>query len=414
MAKHKRKAAAYESLSGGKRIRSERTRRKLEQIEERERSIINSLHNSKERERPDFNEELEFYKELKKKAPRLMDKHHKRLLEVLRKLPQQRDIKQWKPRGKGKNTLLVDLAEHVLAKYKTPRFIWSAMWDNQFYLEDTGLKDVMVRIAAGDSFAKMCKNGEFNVPLTKKQCHEFMQTSNDWSFMRALRRVQIKTYNGSYDLFEVWMRKIGDVIRSKDDEIFWDSALAWFSRIPMLDATQVGPLIDYITHRKEEDENFSLKGRTFQSLSRGMFEWHGELNQQRVWQRDKAYQVKVYERSGFKNFHFHEGKQKKKWEKKQQRVWNITEVLTQTALKEEGRVHGHCVFSYARSIVSRRVSIWSLTVNGNPQITIEVRNSDKSIVQARGLRNRVTTRDEDRIIKLWAEENGLEVRGNSW
>jgi hypothetical protein len=47
-------------------------------------------------------------------------------------------------------------------------------------------------------------------------------------------------------------------------------------------------------------------------------------------------------------------------------------------------------------------------------ITIEVRNSARKIVQARGKYNRQTTSEEFKYITKWANENGLQIQLGFW
>ena len=79
-------------------------------------------------------------------------------------------------------------------------------------------------------------------------------------------------------------------------EEFWTSVIQWLIGSPMLDIDQVGPIVDYIHHQKFEPQqaataagepeigppqpNFSIKGRTPDSLLRQMRQWHVELRKQ--------------------------------------------------------------------------------------------------------------------------------------
>lgn len=387
--------------------------RKAEEAQKREEKIRQQI--AKNNKQTKYNEgeisESPLLRTVGKKAPKLLEKdyiNHVRALErdqLENGIPWQRDPQDWKPKGKGKYSLFVSLAEHLFAKYHTPKFLWSAFWEEN--ANTRFLSKIVERIAGGESFAKMCKSGEFPLPFTKKQCHMFLQTTANYRFMSALRRIQIKSHGGSSQLHQAWMqRPFAQYLGTQAEEVFWDSVIAWFSKNPMLDLNQLGPLIDYINHRRADDGDFSMKGRSALAMLRGMEEWHGEL------QRIKEFKAHNYESTGFKPGRYQI--------KKRLRIghitenWTIDEILTSSELAAEGRVQKHCVYSYSRSIASGQISIWSMKMNGERMITIEVWNKPKTINQTRGKHNRATTADEFRIIQRWAQENGFEFRVRGW
>ena len=87
--------------------------------------------------------------------------------------------------------------------------------------------------------------------------------------------------------------------------------------------------------------------------------------------------------------------------------WLITEILQVRALADEGRALRHCVYSYRYLVEQGIASIWSLTLNGERLLTIEVRNGFAGIVQIRGRRNRRPAPGELTIIRQWATRAGL-------
>jgi hypothetical protein len=65
-----------------------------------------------------------FLRAVEKKAPKLLG--YTAALTRLEQSAHIRDISDWKPKGKGRETLFTSLASHLLAKYYTPKFLWSA------------------------------------------------------------------------------------------------------------------------------------------------------------------------------------------------------------------------------------------------------------------------------------------------
>ena len=201
----------------------------------------------------------------------------------------------------------------------------------------------------------------------------------------------------------------------KEDEEFWDTVIAWFCKQHMFDMNNVRPLVDYINHRRtreiamkdagnlpDDHKMFSMKGRTAEALVRDMLEWHDALNQERKIKASKFEASGVAQDARYSIEYRDHGKTK-------YRHWDFNEIHTSKDLAAEGKAMSHCVSSYGYSISKGRVSIWSLKLEGDRAITIEVVNSTKRIVQARGKYNRKTTKAEDSIIEHWANKNGLKV-----
>jgi hypothetical protein len=371
--------------------------RSIQEQEDREKKAQLQIQwDNKKRSKLDAGDSLSpFWRTIEKKAPRLLDREYKPFVSELAKMVQRRDIKDWTPKGKGKQTLFISLCEHLLAKYPMPKFLWSGFWEP----DAEKLRPVIERISKGDSLAKMCQTDEFPLPLTKKQCHAFLNTSSEWSFMTALRRVQVISHGGDSRLLKAWMqRDIGQRLHNSVDEQFWESVLAWFCKNPMLDLNQMGPLIDYITYRRREDQEFSMKGRGVMAMLRAMNDWHGELT------RRRQHEEHNYNPSGFKTGRWDVTK------REQYQIWRIEEILTSKELYAEGRAHNHCVASYSASIRTGNISIWSLSCNNEKLITVEVRNTSLRIVQARGKYNRQATAEEFKYIIKWAGENNLQVQ----
>ena len=61
----------------------------------------------------------------------------------------------------------------------------------------------------------------------------------------------------------------------------------------------------------------------------------------------------------------------------------------------------HCVGGYARRCAAGEAAIFSLQLNGQRRLTIEVSLPTKALVQARGTCNRPATADEQALVKRW-------------
>jgi PcfJ-like protein len=359
-------------------------------------------------------EATHFWKTIESKAPKLLTKEYLGAVTIVNTLQHHRPIADWEPRGKGRTTIFNSLCDHLLAKFPTPQFLWSAFWEPDV-LHALGVRTsgetiikTVSRISRGDSFSKMCKSGDFPITFTNKQCHDFLQSSSDSTFMAALRRTQIQTHGGDIRLLKVLMsRDNGKTLSNIVEETFLDSVIAWFSKNPMLDLAQFNPLMDYVWYRWREDKTFSMKGRSPIALMRAMQEWHDDLAKRQI------IHGKEYKPSGFKAGH---------WEFDHRdgtgnfvRVhYSITEILNSKDLHAEGKALRHCVLSYSSSIEQGHCSIWSMRLNDDRLITIEVRRDSRSIVQARGRCNRATSAEEFRIMQRWAQDNSLNISIGRW
>lgn len=329
---------------------------------------------------------------LRKRAPRLEDSVYADKMKnlIVPEHPRLRPLNMWKPDGKSPERVIRSLCAHLFDAYATPRFLW-----NTFLVDPPSLRLIAVRVGAGESFFKVCKE-LLPLGLTRAQCHSMLQSAASDDFISVLRRVQIQAEGGTVHLHRAWMqtewgRTLGDA------EDFRFSVLRLLARNPMLDLNQLGPIIDYLRYELARNPDYSMKGRTGASLLAAVERWHGNLR--------KAYTGASVEfaPSGFAPF--------RKEEKEV--VYEIHEILSSGALHKEGQELRHCVSSYAHSVIRGVTSIWSLRADGERAITIEVRNQTKQIVQARGKVNRRTTAVEDRLIQAWATKVGL-TQAYSW
>jgi len=200
-------------------------------------------------------------------------------------------------------------------------------------------------------------------------------------------------------------------LHDREGEVFWQGVLVWLGANPMLPASQVGPLVDYIAHRRRQDASFSMRGRSVLALLRRMREWHGELAQTR------ATRFCVFRPSGFEPLDVDRSRKKADGSRLTE-LWHVREILDSRGLAEEGRALGHCVYSYADAVEKGLCSIWTLTLEDGTghwrRLTIEVRNGERRIVQARGRFNRVPEAIDLIPLTAWANRNRLELAIGGW
>jgi hypothetical protein len=316
------------------------------------------------------------------------------------------DLSGWNPKARSPRAVFQSLARYLLGKkYQQPPILWTAFEEPY----DTAIKlaPVVAHVALGGSLFKAIP-GLLPVPLTRKQCHELLQVTGV-GFLAAIRQQQAQAHGGSLRLARAWSaNRRGGTLGIAKEEAFWDTVIAFFAKNPMLDLSQVGPMVDYVTYRRGMEANFTMKGRTALALLRDVTEWHQTLYRVKV-----AGGGEAFDPSGFVPYSS-ESEYRDKSGNHVQEIWVVREILSGKDLAEEGQALKHCVYSYSQSIRGGRTSIWSMGYGPSAKkltrvLTIEVSNRDKRVAQARGLSNRSANTDEFKILNTWAQSNGIRL-----
>ncbi len=357
---------------------------------------------------------------VRKRAPRMLgEPEYVRALRYLHENRSHwvRSIVDWRPKGKSIDTVFRSLASHLLARYKMPDFLWSAFTygePNFAGVRAVQLEALVVHLAAGGSLMAVVPSKVvppavaplIDVPLTRKMVHIFMNTPAGLGIVSALRRAQILGSGGSLTLWTAWRDTRAWPLQSLPWETFWQSTIEWFCRNPMLPAVQVGPLLDYFHHRRNDDVSFSMKSRSVLASLRAMEVWHRDLAETKVGAREP----KIFKPSGFVGCNL-DHSYRDRAGKHHKAIWHVREILTRAELVEEGRAMHHCVYSYAPVIAAGDTSIWVVTEEDSTghwrRLTIEVRKSGRSIIQVRGPCNRMPHDHEMQIVREWAAKNNL-------
>ncbi|HIG55595.1 MAG TPA: hypothetical protein EYQ18_16775 [Candidatus Handelsmanbacteria bacterium] len=129
--------------------------------------------------------------------------------------------------------------------------------------------------------------------LSKRMAHEFLQAPDHYTIDEALRWGQVVGQGGSQELLETLLAtELGHCFANEE---FWRTVVHFFTENPLLAPTYVGPIIDYIHHRKyalqdlvqpggkietapPPEPNFSMKSRGVAKLLDQLEAWHRQLN----------------------------------------------------------------------------------------------------------------------------------------
>lgn len=319
-----------------------------------------------------------------------------------------RPLETWTPRTHNTDRQFRSLARHLFANYEVPPFMDKA-WLNGNRLHQKWFK----HIGAGYNIRKA---PDLPVPLTKIMAHHFMSAPDHYSIESAFRWGQSLALGADRHMADAIVQTRLSETFADDD--FWLTLIGFFARNPMLDTVHVGPIVDYIFHQKYEpvwefvergvarnrgpaQPNFSMKGRTVDTLLAQVERWHARLG------KVKSGKTLQWMKSKVPDFQFVEGSK----ENKNMRIWNIYELLSSKELADEGRQLKHCVATYAQSCNHGACSIWSMTLQTKDAtrkvLTIEVRLAQMAIRQVRGKLNRMPEPKEREIIQRWAAQAGL-------
>jgi hypothetical protein len=276
----------------------------------------------------------------------------------------------------------------------------NVLWGGFFDADRMVLAPLVVWVASGGSLFQYAK-ARFPIPLTRKMAHLTLASRSEHSLLRAMRRAEVIALDGSDALATAWASSLHAAqLGTCEEEAFFLVVLEWLATRDHK-TEDVSVMIDYAAERFREDHAFSMKGRTVESFLRDARAWHTELARLRVVRQC------YFPSSGFKPLTLERSAPTRV-------IWRVEEIRTSKDLFEEGKRMGHCVYSYGHAVVSGAASIWVLTMEDGTgptgrwvMLTIEVRNHERSIVQARGRFNRMPTSEERAVLARFASHNNL-------
>lgn len=335
--------------------------------------------------------------ELAKRNSKILEHEYWYPLFYLTQNPIIRQSFSWHPSGKSPERQFRSLVDHYMIQYPVPKSFYSI-----FHITNddrrTPLMRLLFAVTSGGSIYKCVQKKLIPIVLNKKACHLF-SLSKEENIFHALRRAQLEAMDAdslviqgvlASDLGRCFMR----------DEGFWMTVLQWFKNQEDLDHRRIQELVDFILFKKAEDNAFSMKGRTVTRIMDQMHRWHQQLR------KKKGLENVQYEPSGYEGAEYDYSK-RVRGGCYEMECWSIKEISNSKELALEGSKMHHCVYTYSQRIRRGQCSIWSLRLNGHRQLTIELQNKQRSIVQVRGKYNRSMAVNERRVLVNWMRDNHL-------
>jgi len=247
--------------------------------------------------------------------------------------------------------------------------------------------------------------------------HVFLASQDHLSIETAIRRAELIVLGAPVEFVQAIAatRLATDFRHSEFWRTFWMFLVANAGDI---EPGQIGPMIDYIQAIRHQcitvdtpcgpreigppQPTFSMKGRTVHSMLRMMQDWHRSLG------RSNA--AFSWARSPFQPWVIQEPIRN---DEETPKRWQMVELTNSAQLRTEGEALDHCVASYTGRCYRGTSSIWSLRMwrgeTARHVLTVEVDTSSRTVVQARGRRNRAAAGKSLQLLHDWAVREKLRI-----
>lgn len=316
---------------------------------------------------------------------------------LLARQPWQRPLGQWRAPGGSTRRKADALVAHLLARFPVPPFLLRALDLDLVAIarvpeEDEWAVRVLAWVGAGRSLAKAPPE-VLPTPLTRRTVHAFLGATARTAPIRALRRAQLAAHGAPAGTVRAVLQTRLAVLRGPDPgvgEPFWDTILAWYAARPGLYELD-GPALERVFAWVEAEQRLALadgrhlvlKGRPLDAVRRQVEAWHAA----------RRPPSGAFPPSGLAPWA--EG------------PWTLTELVTPQALRQEGTAMAHCVGAYVGLARKRRVSLWSMRLDGQRHATVEVALPTARIVQAKRKANQPIEAEARAVLRRFARASKL-------
>lgn len=317
--------------------------------------------------------------------------------------------KNWIPENVDDSSekLKQDLIQYLFVRYEVPQFMHKAWAD----LEPLYI-GWFIHLAQGHNIRTA---PGMQAHLTKKMAHFFLQTPAEYDIKDALVYGQVMALGGTEALVKKLISlPIKHLFQNQDT---WFMLLRLFINHPELkDGTQMERIVSYLNAQRfarvyiddygqlgeEKVQKVSLKGKTMNSLMRGVKEWETRCK----YGNNRRHLI-TWTPAKISNFLYRANKADER-----SPIYRIMQLTNNFAIQREGEVMRHCVGSYLERCTDGETSIWALTAttyNGvKPLLTIQVHKA-KTIVQVRGKNNSMPTVENSHLVRQWAKREKLRI-----
>lgn len=299
-------------------------------------------------------------------------------------------VATWRRESDAKEEQLKSLIDHLFLEYEVPKFLYR-VW----YAKEEKDIELFFQLTNGASLRQI---EGIPIKVTKKMVKHFQTVPDDFYLHDAYRYMQVMGMGGDFQLFKkIRASQVGR--NGFEKETFWSAVIQFLVRNSMVAQNKVCEVIDYIDSRVIVDQQYSLKGRTLQSLIRASDEWH--RRQYLTYEQQRNNIPDTWPSSGIEEFMHQEGAGK------HLKFFFIEELCSIRGLADEGSKMQHCVSSYAYACSNQECTIFSLRSFSKGEVkrlgTIEVWLEERQIVQAKARQNQPISAKAKSLLKRWAE-----------
>ncbi len=313
----------------------------------------------------------------------------------------------YKPRSCNYDRQVREFIKFTLCRYVVPRFMFQTWFWNDHPDEEKRHRQWFVCMAQGGSLYKKHAKGM----LSKAETADFVRDSdNRLSIEQNIWRAKLKGMGATQEYAKLIVTSRFSNVAHHDE--FWNSVARFFvaHNVPR---SEMNELIDFLRNIHLDDENFSLKGRTLQSVTKLSNEWHEEQI------RKQSKYGKSWEGMGIEPWTYSTKFTPPGDNKRMSRLYTIEEITNSKSLFAEGRNMGHCVGSYVRDCENSTSSIFKMESVDEFQgfkkhLTIQVRRTSRSVAQARGKHNERPTKAQQNVLGAWMKKHQFTQTRYSW
>lgn len=323
-----------------------------------------------------------------------------------------RPAAEWPGTTSSWRVAVASLAHHLLCRYKVPMFLAACWYSTEDALGDKK-REWFVAHGRGARFRSL----DLPIAMTRKMEHIFLGSHDHLPIEYAMRRAELLALDTPAQFVQAVLST--GLVRDLSNGMFWRTVWRFLiANAPDIDPVQIGPMIDFIQAIRHEpaavrtqngivqfrapQPNFSMKGRTVQSVLRLMHDWHRSLasgSNGPAWTPSRLQPLLVQDLSEDTSV--------------PPKIWQLVELTNRGELQREGAALHHCVASYAGRCCSGLSRIWSLRSSRGEKVrhvlTIEVDPRRRAVVQARGLANRAASGKPLRLLQEWAAREKLQL-----
>lgn len=313
----------------------------------------------------------------------------------------------WAPGAVG------SLAQHLTARYPVPDFLSSA-WH-----ADAPYTRAACGWYLGHASGRPFRSQALPIAMSRAMEDAFLRSPAHYGVVYAMRRAELVGLCARPGLVDAVLRT--PLAWDLSHGAFWQSVWRFCirKRIPVWRIWLLVDWLETIRHRSTRvdgpdgpvvqpppDPDFSLEGRTRDSVLHLMDEWYAASR--------RADDAVTWRPSGLRPLTLRFPAERPGGPLA---IWEVCELTTGAELRAEGDALRHCVGTYSQDCAKGESSIWSIRRRRGDTVrsfaTIEIDPAFRRVVQARAFRNRPVAGRARTVLQAWCARERIRLRPRS-